>query len=1234
MDFFIEEMNLLTNNLVKPVKGRYDVEIVLVLFMFCCLILRALLLLAHHYCKMSRKAKTTNIYTVTRREGQKISMLVVGFLPDGYGMLLGGASLEPSDNGVTKVCGITNLGCTYVKKMEVIFPLFFAKYEKLVSKKCILLRPSAHLLKDSPKCKLLMLTGDEDISDNALLPSNAGEPSSPALMLTWREKENKPLLPSNAGECLPLSPLLMLTGPEKSSKPLLPSNAGEQLPSSPTLMLTGPEKENKPLLPSNAGEQLPPSPLLMLTWPEKGNKPLLPLNAGEQLLSSPSLMLTWPEKDKKPLLPSNAGEQLPSSPTLMLTWPEKENKPLLPSNTDERQLPSIPPVLLTWPKKNSKPLVPTNDDEHQPEFLVPPINQHLLPIQQNDKDNQFLSNDNDDPPPKQQPLHKRLGCDACPALPPIWLTCLASCILYKLLKGRMSDKRIEMYWKELCSQENSSKTRNKALLDDFDRIEQQSAALEAQTEKLKQLKDRYECYINSMYPRWLDELKRHKQRLQLDRDKTNLQESQPHEELRSNNVRFGSPLYTEQNQETFMASSLYDSQDTTQHAHDTYNQTSIPHGTGRVKTLDWDSYHRESSLDFYNFGQISSMRTPHGHFAPRNDYMRFSTPYNPAHNGPFDSRNGLNQSFDMMYGNTRNYHPRHPFMGSPIRHNGPASPGNGHGRSYYNEETHLRPDNSDISYQQPYTSADYYSQSRHQQHRPQQNHPHDRSRDRRPLQGDPPQDWRPYDNQSRDGRPQQGDPPQDWRPHDSQSRDGRPQLGDPPQDWRPYDSQSRDGRPQLGDPPQDWRSYDSQSRDGRPQQGDHSQDWYPLDRQSRDGYPQQKGPPHDCHPQDRQSRGGRQQQAEYGYTDDRHFQDQHEDTYKEPHKLNVSDPQKTEVRSPASAQHSPNEPPEKPLELAIDLNSKHEKPVENKIQDKEIPKEKASIHSSNTEKPEKLEQEEISASTESGLLLSDLQPRVSQQTAKQEMNLQDIDQKSTNSEKRDQPKNKKEDNKKSPKGSGRIKPDSDDLLDILSDGTLSSGDVSDSDLSHNYDNAYEPSLEIAMDGLTKNSNVIQIKQDSALLNKPNPDIIINEQSSKHINTQITENPSSNKQDGNKKSNIEDVGGDVLTPSPSNEEVSPSVSVKGSLSLLQVVDADVEASSSPETFYRAPRCSQEMKEDIIERAESGSSLENYDPSNLSMVLLDELPKITRASPSGGLVTSDNMGLAITEPQQLR
>lgn len=107
--------------------------------------------------KEAKEAKNTNIYSVTRTDGQKISMLVVGFLPDGYGMLLGLASLEPSDIAVFKVCAITNLGYTYVRKMEHIFPAFFAKYEQRVSKKCTLLRTSAHLLKDSPKCEVAII---------------------------------------------------------------------------------------------------------------------------------------------------------------------------------------------------------------------------------------------------------------------------------------------------------------------------------------------------------------------------------------------------------------------------------------------------------------------------------------------------------------------------------------------------------------------------------------------------------------------------------------------------------------------------------------------------------------------------------------------------------------------------------------------------------------------------------------------------------------------------------------------------------------------------------------------------------------------------------------------------------------------------------------------------------------------------------------------------------------------
>lgn len=51
-------------------------------------------------------------------------------------------------------------------------------------------------------------------------------------------------------------------------------------------------------------------------------------------------------------------------------------------------------------------------------------------------------------------------------------------------RGMMDEKRMETHWKQLCNKEKSSKTRNKALMDDFERVEQQSAILEAQTQKL------------------------------------------------------------------------------------------------------------------------------------------------------------------------------------------------------------------------------------------------------------------------------------------------------------------------------------------------------------------------------------------------------------------------------------------------------------------------------------------------------------------------------------------------------------------------------------------------------------------------------------------------------------------------------------------------------------------------------------------------------------------------------
>ena len=47
-----------------------------------------------------------------------------------------------------------------------------------------------------------------------------------------------------------------------------------------------------------------------------------------------------------------------------------------------------------------------------------------------------------------------------------------------------------------------------------------------------------------------------------------------------------------------------------------------------------------------------------------------------------------------------------------------------------------------------------------------------------------------------------------------------------------------------------------------------------------------------------------------------------------------------------------------------------------------------------------------------------------------------------------------------------------------------------------------------------------------------------------------------------------------------EERTPSVSVDGFLCLLQVVDADVEVSFSPEALYHSPRCSSDMREEIV------------------------------------------------------
>ena len=48
--------------------------------------------------------------------------------------------------------------------------------------------------------------------------------------------------------------------------------------------------------------------------------------------------------------------------------------------------------------------------------------------------------------------------------------------------------RLELHWKKLCEQEKRSKERNRELLRDFDRVEQQAAVLDAKTQRLKAAK--------------------------------------------------------------------------------------------------------------------------------------------------------------------------------------------------------------------------------------------------------------------------------------------------------------------------------------------------------------------------------------------------------------------------------------------------------------------------------------------------------------------------------------------------------------------------------------------------------------------------------------------------------------------------------------------------------------------------------------------------------------------------
>lgn len=190
-----------------------------------------------------------------------------------------------------------------------------------------------------------------------------------------------------------------------------------------------------------------------------------------------------------------------------------------------------------------------------------------------------------------------------------------------------------------------------------------------------------------------------------------------------------------------------------------------------------------------------------------------------------------------------------------------------------------------------------------------------------------------------------------------------------------------------------------------------------------------------------------------------------------------------------------------------------------------------------------------------------------------------------------QPKDKHQLSGKSQSPREKMKSDfNDDILDILSDGSLSLSSDGISDDGGSLSGAMMDSIDAG--NLDTNQVVTKhaVKETSRQLNQITA---VNRQgndnktvTSKRDNEDIL--TSLSKRDNDDQTGYSKVDSSdaikslkvLASPVTSSEDMSPSVSVKGSLSLLKVVDAEVEKTSSPETFYHAPRCSQDMKDDII------------------------------------------------------
>ncbi|XP_023933429.1 mastermind-like protein 2 isoform X2 [Lingula anatina] len=95
--------------------------------------------------------------------------------------------------------------------------------------------------------------------------------------------------------------------------------------------------------------------------------------------------------------------------------------------------------------------------------------------------------------------------------------------------------------------------------------------------------------------------------------------------------------------------------------------------------------------------------------------------------------------------------------------------------------------------------------------------------------------------------------------------------------------------------------------------------------------------------------------------------------------------------------------------------------------------------------------------------------------------------------------------------------------------------------------------------------------------------------------------------------------EISESEPPSTPRKPDLTLDGLYSLLQAIQEDFPVTYAPETYYRFKHPTSQKKKEIISSANLSQPLSDYDPAEMSMVVLDELPLLVGQRKGGSLLT---------------